>query len=351
MTKRKRKFNWKIFCIVIGCILLIYFVFAVLPRTQCIENNPFVIEKGTRPLLIAHGGGNREFPDNTLEACYNAYGVDENVMLEMDVSITKDGVVIMSHDTTLDRRTNARGAIADWNYSDLLEQKVDFSYLNEKDEDGKVTKVVKYTDYLGVQVTPLDAYPDKTMPVFPDGVEPRDSEVFLVTRLVDVLKAFPNNTVNVEIKQDGETGLRALAAVVDILEQEQAFDRVVLASFHNEIYKQIKSIAKEKAKDGVTVLCSPEYVGVGTLLIFGALKLDALYAEPVAVLQIPMNLSIIHLDKEWFVNTAHSHNVAVHYWTIDDEEDMKYLIEIGADGIMTNLPHTLKKVYDEVFGS
>ena len=48
--------------------------------------------------------------------------------------------------------------------------------------------------------------------------------------------------------------------------------------------------------------------------------------------------------------TAHKHNIAVHYWTIDNEDDMKYLIEIGADGIMTNLPHTLLKVYDEVFG-
>lgn len=351
MTRRKRKFNWKIFCIVIGCILLIYFVFAVLPPTQCIENNPFVIEKGTRPLLIAHGGGHGEFPDNTLEACYNAYGVDENVMLEMDVSITKDNVVIMSHDTTLDHRSNARGAISDWNYTDLLEQKIDFSYLNEQDDEGNVIKEIKYKDNFGKEVTPLDAYPDKVMPVFPEGVQPRDENVFLVTRLVDVLRAFPNNTVNVEIKQNGETGLRALNAVAEILEQEQAFDRVVLASFHNEIYKQIKSIAKEKAKDGITVLCSPEYVGVGTLLIFGALGLDALYAEPVAVLQIPMSLSIIHLDKKWFVNTAHRHNVAVHYWTIDDEDDMRYLIEIGADGIMTNLPHTLKKVYDEIFGS
>ena len=43
---------------------------------------------------------------------------------------------------------------------------------------------------------------------------------------------------------------------------------------------------------------------------------------------------------------AHKHNISVHYWTIDDEDDMRHLIEIGADGIMTNYPHRLKKVYD-----
>ncbi|MCM1195268.1 MAG: hypothetical protein NC332_04965 [Firmicutes bacterium] len=108
----------------------------------------------------------------------------------------------------------------------------------------------------------------------------------------------------------------------------------------------MKNIKKTTHHD---MMCSPEYVGVGLLLVSGALGLDALYSEPVAVLQIPMSLSIIHLDREWFVKVAHKHNVAVHYWTIDDKEDMKYLIEIGADGIMTNYPHRLQEVYNETF--
>ena len=42
-------------------------------------------------ILISRGGGNKEFPNNTLEAFINAYIVDKNVMMETDVSITKDG--------------------------------------------------------------------------------------------------------------------------------------------------------------------------------------------------------------------------------------------------------------------
>lgn len=343
MPKIKRRFNWKIFCIVIACILAVYLVIALLPRPKSVKDNPFVIEKGAKPLLIAHGGGNKEFPDNTLEACYNAYSVDSNVMLEMDVSITRDGVVIMSHDTTLDRRTNAEGEIAEWNYTDLVAEKVNFGYYNKK-VDGAYTVKTPYLDYRNMQVKPRD------VPGYPDGLPNRDPDVFLVTRLIDVLDAFPNNTVNVEIKQKGETGLKALAAVIKIVEERNAFDRVVLASFHKDIYNELKNIHD---KDHPELLFSPQDSGVAKLLISSAVAMDVFYNEPVAVLQIPMEQEVkgvnIHLDRKWFVKAAHRHNIAVHYWTIDDEDEMKYLISIGADGIMTNLPHTLQKIYNEVF--
>lgn len=346
MTKIKRKFNWKVFCIVIACVLAVYLIIALLPRPQSVENNPFIIEKGAQPLLIAHGGGHGEFPDNTLEACYNAYSVDKNVMLEMDVSITKDGVVIMSHDTTLDKRTSVNGKIEDWNYTDLVSQRVDFGYLNVDEDGNKVDEKIKYKNFAGESVTPRD------VPGYPDGLPNRDPEIFMVTRLIDVLEAFPNNTVNVEIKQKGETGLRALKAVIKIVEDKNAFDRVVLASFHKDIYNELKRIAKE---DHPELLFSPQDSGVAALLISSAVAMDVFYNEPVAVLQIPMEQTVkginIHLDGKWFVKAAHRHNIAVHYWTIDDEEDMRYLIKIGADGIMTNLPHTLQKVYNEVFGA
>ena len=52
------------------------------------------------------------------------------------------------------------------------------------------------------------------------------------------------------------------------------------------------------------------------------------------------------LATEGFVNAAHRHNLAVHYWTINEIDDMNHLISIGADGIMTDYPHRLKEVYD-----
>ena len=105
----------KIVGIAVLAIALAWLVLFLLPKPQNFALTNPMLKDGELPILIAHGGGNREFPDNTLEAFYNAYSVDPRVMMETDVSITKDGVVILSHDVRLDRKTNVTGEIAEWN--------------------------------------------------------------------------------------------------------------------------------------------------------------------------------------------------------------------------------------------
>ena len=74
--------------------------------------------------------------------------------------------------------------------------------------------------------------------------------------------------------------------------------------------------------------------------------LDAFYDDGIAVLQIPMEEYGFSLSSKRLIEFAHKHNIAVHYWTINDEEDMRTLIENGADAIMTDYPHKLKEVID-----
>ena len=81
--------------VVLGSIVLLWLILFLLPRQQNFESENPMRRDGALPILIAHGGGNGEFPDNTLEAFYNAYSVDPRVMMETDVSITKDGIVIL----------------------------------------------------------------------------------------------------------------------------------------------------------------------------------------------------------------------------------------------------------------
>ena len=238
MTKKKGlKKGWRIVLGILAGLILLYAVLGVLPRRENYALANPMMKEGALPLLIAHGGGNKEFPDNTLEAFYNAYSVDKNAMMETDVSITRDGVVILSHDTTLDRKTNVTGRIIDWNYSDLMAQKVDFGYTNPTEEMQLSGERVRFTDRDGRQKTPADVE-------YPDGVTPRDEEVFLVTTLEELLAAFPQNRINVEIKQSGETGMKAMKEVLRLLEQYDAWDRVVLASFHDEIYEEYQRLQK-----------------------------------------------------------------------------------------------------------
>ncbi len=338
-SKSKLKKILIIILCVIAALALIYIILGLLPRGKNYEGDNPMMKDGELPILIAHGGGNKEFPDNTLEAFYNAYSVDERVMMETDVSITKDGVVILSHDTRLDRKTNVTGEIAEWNYSDLIEQKVDFGYTNpvndNKELDGERQH---FKDDNGVEKYPTDV-------TYPEGVEPRDEKVFLATTLEELIVAFPNNRINVEIKQSGDLGLKALAEVLRVVEEHDAFDRVVLASFHSEIYEEFQRL-QEEGEVPECFMYSPGTDGATQYVVLKLLNLDMFFDDEMCVFQLPMKEKGINLATKSFVDRAHKHNLAVHYWTINDKEDMKHLIEIGADGIMSDYPHRLKEVYD-----
>lgn len=323
---------------VLAAVLAVWAVIAILPRSANYTPENPLRKDGELPILIAHGGGNKEFPDNTLEAFYNAYSVDPRVMMETDVSITKDGVVILSHDTTLDRKTNVTGNISDWNYADLIAQKVDFGYTNPTKSGQLNGERKKFTTQDGKNVTPLDVE-------YPAGVTPRDDTVFLATTLEELMVSFPECRINVEIKQEGELGMTCLAEVLRLVKQYNAWDRVVFASFHEEIYDEFQRL-QAAGEVPETFMCSPAYDGVTEFFVMQLLMVDVFFDDGMSVFQLPMEEYGIDLATKGMVDAAHKHNMAVHYWTINDPEDMKHLIEIGADGIMTDYPHRLKEVYD-----
>ncbi len=335
----KIKKGLRVTSFILACFLLIYGVLALFPRFDNFKGGNPMMKEGKLPILIAHGGGNMEFPDNTLEAFYNAYSVDERVMMETDVSITKDGVVILSHDTTLDRKTNVTGNIADWNYSDLIAQKVDFGYTNPTDANDALSGERQH--FVGADGK--EKYP--TDVTYPEGVAPRDEKVFLATTLEELIIAFPNNRINVEIKQSGELGKTALREIIRLLKSHNAFDRVVLASFHDEIYAEFKRIQKADEVPA-EFMYSPATKPATTFVVLHLLGLDVFFGDKMCVFQLPTEQLGIDLATDRLVRAAHRHNLAVHYWTVNDTDEMKHLIDIGADGIMTDYPHRLKEVYE-----
>jgi glycerophosphoryl diester phosphodiesterase len=330
-------------------ILMVYGLIALFPRPQNFPGqNPLRVEKGDLPLLIAHGGGNLEFPDNTLEAYYHAYSIDEHVMLETDVNLTKDGVIILSHDRSLDQKTTLINAdVINTNYSDLVDDEVDFGYQNNiSGANGYKTSedledLVKYKNYLGDEVTPLNVS-------YPEGVSPRHPTKFLVSTLEELILRFPNNLINVEIKQTGNIGLLALEKVIEIMDElsstHQTYQRIVLATFHNEIFQEMENLQKTSHPQ---LMFSPEFNGVLTFFILQTTLLSVFYNQPIAVFQLPTEQLGLSLTTNLLINTAHMHNIAVHYWTINDEETMRMLIEKGVDGIMTDRPTLLNNILSE----
>ena len=327
-------------------VLIVYGLIALFPRSQNFPgSNPLRVDKGELPLLIAHGGGNLEFPDNTLEAYYHAYSIDENVMLETDVNLTKDGFIILSHDRSLDQKTNLINAdVINTNYADLVANEVDFGYQNNISRaNGYNTseEFFKYKNYLNQEVSPLDVS-------YPNGVNPRHPTKFLVSTLEELITLFPNNLINVEIKQTGEIGLLALAKVIEIMDElkttHQTYQRIVLATFHEEVYKSMENFQRTTHPQ---LMFSPEFNGVLSFFILQTTLMSVFYRQPIAVFQLPTEQLGLSLTTDLLINTAHMHNIAVHYWTINDEETMRLLIEKGVDGIMTDRPTLLFNILSE----
>lgn len=340
MLNLRKKGSASYVAIVILLVLsLVITALTVWPRPQNHEgDNPLLKGDGNKPLLVAHRGGAGEFPGNTLEAFYNAYSVDENVVMETDINLTADGVLILCHDTTLDRTTNVNGEVRDWTYADLIEQKVNFGYYN-KTEGEKTLFVDEYGEVV---------HPSTLGGEYSEGLPGRDKEIFIATTLEELLVAFPGNIISIEIKQSGETGFLAVKEALRLVEKYDAFDRIIFASFHEEIYEEYQRLQRE-GEVPETFMCSPATGGMVKYYALYLFGLDMFFGDSISVLQIPMSEYGISLATTRLIKNAHKHNIATHYWTINDVEDMVTLVELGADAIMTDYPHKLGNLLDSMY--
>lgn len=336
----KKQITKKITAYLLLVLLIFYSIVAVVPRRDnVIGSNVLLKGEDELPMLIAHRGGCGEFPENTLEAFYNAYSIDKTVVMETDVNLTRDGILILNHDTRLDKTTNVTGLVEEWNYSDLISQRVNFGYENDTEDMKLVGERAIYTNDDGIAVKPTDVS-------YPDGVTARDSEIYLATKFEELLLAFPENLMSVEIKQKGEVGVRAAEELLRILEKHKAFDRVIITTFNGNVYRSVKRLQKNGSISS-GVMYSPSLFATVRYTLLYYFGLDYFFGDKISVFQLPMKqLGVVYAKPE-FIKNMHERNVAVHFWTIDDEDDMRTLIELDADGIMTDYPSRLKSVLDE----
>ena len=327
--KRKGKKKLFIFLTVLAVLISAYIIILLSPKQQSYKyENPFM-KKESSPLVFAHRGGADEFPENTLEAYYHSTSICPNAVLETDVRLTKDGVLILLHDSTLDSTCNVTGNIEDFNYLDLINNKIDFGYDNDTEDGRIIGELTPFTDKNGKRKKPTDVK-------YPDGIAARDSEVFLATTFEELLTAFPDNLISVEIK-DEERPLETLHELIRIIDRHDAYDRVLVASFIRAVEKECRKMVKDgRASDRLMYTVSlGNSVG---FIALSALGLDSLYFSGAAAIHFPMEEFGFNLAKDRLVKSANEHNIAIHYFTIDDKEEIDTLTNIGADGIMTDNP-------------
>lgn len=258
----------------------------------------FNIRKDNDVLVIAHRGGLALSPENTLEAFRKAeeLGVD---VIELDIHSSRDGELVIMHDDTIDRTTDGSGNIRDYTLTQL--KSFDAGY--------------RWTDDNGA-----------SFPFRGKGIHiPTLSEAFAQIKRANII---------VEIKQSEPSIIEPLCELIREYGLEK---KVIAASFSNEALLQFRRSFPEVA----TSATMSEAVKFFILNMF---HLAGYYRPPAVALQVPEYHTGRKVINKRFVESAKKNDIEVHAWTINELDDMKRMISLGLNAIVTDHPDRLLKL-------
>lgn len=326
----------KVLGIILAAIVLFFAVINIIPPKENVANNPFVVAKGELPMIAAHRGGGDNNPENTMLAfreAVNTIGID---IVESDLYITKDGYLVYNHDSYVDETCNINGDLTLEQVEDLCDTKSNRHYIKDmtlaeleqynfgyyfEDENGeRIYKDVTDLEGTGLQIATVDK-------LFAEFYESHPEVLFIV-----------------EIKNSGDLGYEACRILSETLDQYPEYrDQIVVGTFHDEIETELKTKYPDLLRGAPTGTAAK-------FVVTQFLGVNIFDNSDFACLQIPTSYDLgieLYLDKKTLIKRAHRRNIAVQYWTINDPEEMRELIELGCDCIMTDNPELLRSVLEE----
>lgn len=152
--------------------------------------------------------------------------------------------------------------------------------------------------------------------------------------LRELLEAYPNMLINIDIKDAPDTyeGSLMPSKLWRLIEELQAEHRVVVTSFYGEQIDRFNLYAQNQVALGAGES------DVRKAFASFSSQFGHLYHPKVDVFQIPPKSGVIALDSPKFIQFLNNLNIPVHYWTINDLDTMKKLLNNGAKGIITDRP-------------
>jgi glycerophosphoryl diester phosphodiesterase len=243
----------------------------------------------SRPLVFAHRGGRALAPENTVPAfdAGLAAGADG---LELDVQLSSDGEVVVCHDPTLDRTTDANGPIAARSVAELAR--------------------ISATGRFGVDLEHAWAGTHAGIPT-----------------LREILERYPGPPMIIEIKHGTPDAARAVVAVI---RDAGAIDRVCVGSFGLLALQAVRELEPKIAtsasrKEGQMALYR-SWAGLSPGRV------------PYRALQVPEQAGRLRVVSPRFLRAVHRANLALQVWTVNEEADMRRLFAWGVDGVITDRP-------------
>lgn len=209
--------------------------------------------------------------------------------LETDVQATRDGVVVIMHDATLDRTTDSSGEVRNLNWAAVRSARV-------------------------------------------GGREP-------VCRLSDLLEELPDALLNIDVKTDS-----AVTPVLELLRSTSVWHRVCLGAFSEARLRRLRAAA------GSALLTSIGPASAASLRLRSVSPLRRgtrrFRTAPIRgeLAQLPVQVCGIPLMDRSLLHYAHHHGLEVHVWTVNRAAQMHALLDLGVDGVMTDRPDVLRDV-------
>ena len=237
---------------------------------------------GEPPYGFAHRGGIGPAPENTIAAFQHATSLGYRY-LETDVHVTSDGELVAFHDDELQRVAGLPGAISDYGWDRLCEVRL-----------------------AGGHRIPL---------------------------LSELLESCPDARFNIDPKADA-----AVDPLVEIIKAHGAVDRICIGSFSEA------RITRARKALGSRLCTSPGPAGL--VKVLQAAYLRPSWKPPYGCIQIPTARGPIPLDTAGLIERVHRLGLQVHYWTINDADEMDRLLDRGADAIISDRIDVLKQVLD-----
>jgi glycerophosphoryl diester phosphodiesterase len=242
------------------------------------------------PLVIAHRGASYDAPENTLAAFALArkQGADG---VELDTSLSKDGVPVVIHDLSLDATTNGAGLVRNYTLKQLKEFDAGSHY-----------------DF---------AFRHETIPTLDEVFETVGHDM----------------VINVELKTDAIRANGLEPNVLTVIRRHNASGRVIVSSFNPFALRRFHAIAPDIPIGYLYAAGSSLPYRFGWFMF--ALPHQARHPEQVLV------------DKE-FMAWARANNFRVNTWTVDAPERIRELRDLGVDAIITNRPQVALEALNRV---
>jgi glycerophosphoryl diester phosphodiesterase len=259
-----------------------------------------------KPLVLGHRGAAGVAPENTLVSFARglADGAD---IVESDVHITRDRVPVLMHDADVDRTTDGTGPVSGFSLDAL--QKLD----------------------AGARFSAASGFTAKAW-------RPGGERAF-VPSLEQAFDALPGVRFNLEIKADSRALVEAVVALVQARGREEI---TLLTCGEDALQAQLREVIGERgARPALGASLADILEVVRSALEGGAPATDSM------ALQIPRDFAGRRLVTKALLDHAHAHGIEIHVWTINEPSDMTELLDLGVDGLVTDLPGVMADLREQ----